>query len=268
MGIDSILIAQLRNVLEGVFEELPTDLFFEYTTIDALVQYFLEHHAEELENHQFAEEEGQKEAPVTESSATTVQAEANNQIEALEDYLKSLVAAAINVPVEEIDSNISLEDYGIDSILMVQLRQNLEQYFKEIPIELFFEYPDILSLTEYFKTVDANELQFLAAREEVNSNSIPVADTEKTDLSSYLTQLVAATINLPVDRIETDIPLEQYGIDSILVVNIRNQIENDFMELPVDYFFLDQTITELAAYLKILQDQEQDGVSGNAAALD
>ncbi|EGD45657.1 Mycocerosate synthase., 6-deoxyerythronolide-B synthase [Ruminiclostridium papyrosolvens DSM 2782] len=40
-GIDSILIVQLSNTLRKVFENISSTLFFEYQTIDAIVDYFM-----------------------------------------------------------------------------------------------------------------------------------------------------------------------------------------------------------------------------------
>ncbi|KGP77317.1 hypothetical protein P364_0133585, partial [Paenibacillus sp. MAEPY2] len=47
-GIDSLLIMQMTTSLEEQFGLLPKTLFFEYQTLRALSEYFLEHHHEQL----------------------------------------------------------------------------------------------------------------------------------------------------------------------------------------------------------------------------
>ncbi|PQZ96714.1 hypothetical protein CQ043_31160, partial [Paenibacillus sp. MYb63] len=47
-GIDSLLIMQMTTHLEEQFGLLPKTLFFEYQTLRALSEYFLEHHHEQL----------------------------------------------------------------------------------------------------------------------------------------------------------------------------------------------------------------------------
>ena len=47
-GIDSILVVQLNNVLRKVFDNISSTIFFEYQTIDALVEYFIQTRKESL----------------------------------------------------------------------------------------------------------------------------------------------------------------------------------------------------------------------------
>jgi polyketide synthase PksN len=69
---------------------------------------------------------------------------------------------------------------------------------------------------------------------------------EKT--SNYLKKLLSPVIKLPAERIEADIPLEKYGIDSIMVMQLTNQLEKTFGSLSKTLFFEYQTIRELANY--------------------
>ena len=43
-GIDSIMIVNLNRALEKVFGDLPKTLFFEYQTLQALTEYFINNH--------------------------------------------------------------------------------------------------------------------------------------------------------------------------------------------------------------------------------
>lgn len=44
-GIDSIMIMELNGILDKDFSDLPSTLFFEYSSIAGLTGFFMEHHA-------------------------------------------------------------------------------------------------------------------------------------------------------------------------------------------------------------------------------
>ncbi|MCP5005562.1 MAG: KR domain-containing protein, partial [Planctomycetes bacterium] len=64
--------------------------------------------------------------------------------------IKSLFGNVIKLSASKIDENEVLESYGIDSIIITQLNQNLTEVFGEISKTLFFEYHTLEALTEYF----------------------------------------------------------------------------------------------------------------------
>ncbi|WP_394849111.1 SDR family NAD(P)-dependent oxidoreductase [Pendulispora brunnea] len=66
--------------------------------------------------------------------------------------------------------------------------------------------------------------------------------------AQYLKQLLASTLKLEPSRIETDAPLERYGIDSVLALKLVNQLETVFGSLPKTLMFEYQSIDALAQY--------------------
>ena len=65
---------------------------------------------------------------------------------------------------------------------------------------------------------------------------------------TFFRSLLASAIKLPADRIEADVPLEHYGIDSILVVQMTRELEKVFGSLSKTLFFEYQNIGLLANY--------------------
>ncbi|MBU2453753.1 MAG: SDR family NAD(P)-dependent oxidoreductase, partial [Proteobacteria bacterium] len=65
---------------------------------------------------------------------------------------------------------------------------------------------------------------------------------------SYFKTLISSVIKLPVQRIEADAPLEKYGINSILILQLTTQLEKTFGPLSKTLFFEYQTIGELTGY--------------------
>ncbi|KAI5808347.1 hypothetical protein BZA77DRAFT_24773 [Pyronema omphalodes] len=70
-------------------------------------------------------------------------------VEWCKDYLKNIIADALKVPVQRIDSAETLDVYGLDSVVMVQLVQELRTHFSDLGNTLFFEHPTIDDLSAY-----------------------------------------------------------------------------------------------------------------------
>ncbi|MCY8910326.1 SDR family NAD(P)-dependent oxidoreductase [Bacillus atrophaeus] len=65
------------------------------------------------------------------------------------NYFKKLLSSITNIPVRQIESDVPLETYGIDSIMIKQLSGELEKTFGFLSPTIFFEYKDINSLARY-----------------------------------------------------------------------------------------------------------------------
>src|SRR4029077_2158133 len=76
----------------------------------------------------------------------------------------------------------------------------------------------------------------------IHSASLP----EKTQ--DYLRRQFSALLQLPAYQIDSQAPLEIYGIDSILAMKLTNQLEQTFGSLPKTLFFECQTIAGLTGY--------------------
>lgn len=64
----------------------------------------------------------------------------------------------------------------------------------------------------------------------------------------YLKAIMADNLLLPVNKLADDIPLVRYGLDSILIIETTEMLENDFGVLPKTLFFEYHTLLELAHY--------------------
>ncbi len=79
----------------------------------------------------------------------------------------------------------------------------------------------------------------------------PAADDIPVEkVVSYLKKLLSTVIKLPADRMEANAPFEKYGIDSIMVMELTNELEKTFGSLPKTLFFEYQSIGELAGYFQ------------------
>jgi acyl transferase domain-containing protein/enoyl-CoA hydratase/carnithine racemase/acyl carrier protein/short-subunit dehydrogenase/SAM-dependent methyltransferase len=66
------------------------------------------------------------------------------------DFLRSEFSAVLKIATAKIETRAALENYGIDSILAMNLTSRLEATFGVLPKTLFFEYQSIDELADYF----------------------------------------------------------------------------------------------------------------------
>lgn len=81
-----------------------------------------------------------------------------NLREQTEDFLRNILAETLKRSPEHIERNVSFENYGIDSLMIIQLNQRLANEFSALPKTLFFEYRNVADLAEYFMEHYASEL--------------------------------------------------------------------------------------------------------------
>ena len=64
-------------------------------------------------------------------------------------YFKRLLSSVIDLPADRIDAEASLEDYGVDSVMTMEMTRALEEVFGSLPKTLFFEHRTISALTRH-----------------------------------------------------------------------------------------------------------------------
>jgi acyl transferase domain-containing protein/acyl carrier protein/SAM-dependent methyltransferase len=80
----------------------------------------------------------------------------------------------------------------------------------------------------------------------------PDAPVVRTVVSAagYVAGVLAEVARLPADRIEADIPFEEYGIDSMMITRLNAVLERDLGAVPKTLFFEYRTPREVAGYLE------------------
>ncbi len=74
------------------------------------------------------------------------------------------------------------------------------------------------------------------------------ADDLREAARAFIRRELSGLLKLPADQIEIDAPLEKYGINSIMMMNLTNVLEETFGSLPKTLFFEYQTLNELTEY--------------------
>lgn len=66
------------------------------------------------------------------------------------NYLKDILSKDLKIPVEMIDDDTILEEFGLDSIEIISLTKQMESIFGILPKTLFYEYGSLEELADFF----------------------------------------------------------------------------------------------------------------------
>ncbi|MEW9701804.1 SDR family NAD(P)-dependent oxidoreductase [Paenibacillus sp. SI8] len=89
----------------------------------------------------------------------------------------------------------------------------------------------------------------VAQKKNVKNATGKATDLLQEKCTAYMKKLVADTLKIPAHKIDSDEPLERYGIDSLLVVQLTNAMRKVFSNVSSTLFFEYQTIDALVEHL-------------------
>lgn len=181
-GFDSISLVELAGVAGEYFGiEITPDLFYSYSTIDAVKDYLCSNYIEQIKNLYSKEME--------EAITTEIQVEVfNNSVEdrileeetlkenIVED-LKEIVSQIMKIDVEKIDELDNLESFGFDSISIIELSGELSNYFHlEFTPDLLFSYATLDKIGQYLVSEHTKEIEEFYGKKG-NTSSLLHTDT-------------------------------------------------------------------------------------------
>lgn len=115
--------------------------------------------------------------------------------EVTEGYLKELLSKVTEIPVRKISITQSFNDYGVDSVTIMDLNIELEKTFDKIPKTLFFEYKNIKELTEYFIKNYRERINEVLINKFNEVENIKPVETIKAE---YVKEPVLKTVSEPI----------------------------------------------------------------------
>ncbi|MCU7933261.1 MAG: SDR family NAD(P)-dependent oxidoreductase [Candidatus Thiodiazotropha sp. (ex Dulcina madagascariensis)] len=142
-------------------------------------------------------------------------------------FLRKMVADTLKTQANKIDMSEPLEEYGIDSILVVQLTNALRKVFANVSSTLFFEYQTLDALVEYFINTQRNALIELFGLDQHDEDRQPVDSAkgniekslEKTAHDTAMNQVLDRT---PADRDEKS-HMQPIRVDDIAVIGLSGR---------------------------------------------
>ena len=86
----------------------------------------------------------------------------------------------------------------------------------------------------------------------IDNDAVSASPAKKFDheeVVGYLKHLFSKTFRIAPQRLEAAAPLERYGIDSVIILELTNKLQSTFANITRTLFFECQTIDQIAAYL-------------------
>lgn len=118
-------------------------------------------------------------APEIEEESKNITLSAGSLTEQTGLYLKKQVSSIIQLPVERIGDTTAFADFGIDSVMVMELTNQLEKSFGSLSKTLFFEYQNIAELCAYFIKNYQEKLQQILGMEQTEA-ALPLDETGKS----------------------------------------------------------------------------------------
>ncbi|WP_255298242.1 SDR family NAD(P)-dependent oxidoreductase [Brevibacillus dissolubilis] len=185
----------------------------------------------------------------------------------IQEHLIQTVAHLLKVDPRDVDVDIEMVEYGADQVMLSELAQSIHKsYGTQLPVTLFVEYPTIRSVVGYLAGDDQAVAETIETIENIeNIETIdnhfdqptsplhPASESIGADLLrektiQFLIKQLSSVLKVPENLIEADAPMEQYGIDSIMVTQLTNELEKTFGSLSKTLFFEYQNIADLSDY--------------------
>ncbi|MGB8190761.1 MAG: type I polyketide synthase, partial [Chitinophagaceae bacterium] len=148
--------------------------------------------------------DAQPEAIISSSSSTSHTGTDTTKLKAVAlDHLVRVLSTELKLGKEKLDTTVALQEYGINSIAITRMTNELDKLFDKIPRTLFFEYQTLEQLTEYFASEHADKLQQMAplSQEEAPIVAKDAVQAEKKNKGAqrFLTgQSLSPRLHLPV----------------------------------------------------------------------
>ncbi|TQK74548.1 acyl transferase domain-containing protein [Brevibacillus sp. AG162] len=195
----------------------------------------------------------------TATSLTSTAHSSSLQSEVQASLLK-MVAELLKVDSDDMDIHAELHEYGFDQIKLTEFTNKLNQAYElELTPAVLVEYPTLFAVSQHL--MDAYRDRFIQQFQPAESPSTPAKmekeqpvsvgqpDVLRAKVREYLKKEISAVLKLPAYKIDEDAPLDKYGIDSVMAMQLTNQLEKAFGSLSKTLLYEYQNIEDLTDYL-------------------
>jgi acyl transferase domain-containing protein/acyl carrier protein/SAM-dependent methyltransferase len=268
-GVDSIVGVNLVTTINEKLQiELETVKLFEYTTIDQLAEHIATEYREQLPAQPAPPDREQSTAqpaaqvrtgsPVSTVPARPAAAAERMSADFVEGIITDALAESLKLDAATIRNDEPFADYGVDSIIGVNLVTTINERLQiELETVKLFEYTTVRQLAEHIRSEYQDQLPAVPAPVEFRPPVEPVRSPESRErmgadyVRGIITGALAEALRLDVATVGGDEPFADYGVDSIIGVNLVTTISEMLqIELETTKLFEYTTVNQLAEYIQ------------------
>lgn len=167
--------------------------------------------------------------------------------EKADDFLIKEISKLLEIETSTLDIEQNLEDYGADSILLMDLIDAINEKYQMdmMPSELF-EYQSIKQIAEYI----GSTIEEAPSKLEIEESSFTVKHTQ-ADIQAFILNELSELLEIDKDKIDVTVDLEDYGADSILLMDLIDSINAKYgIEMMPSELFEYHSVDQMADYIR------------------
>lgn len=175
--------------------------------------------------------------------------EAVDETGEIADRLCAIIGSVILLEAADLDRQAPLSDYGVDSILAIQILETLAAEFGAQSADVLERHQTITALAAHLsQSAPAARVPVPQQPSEGTTSGIS-EDIVDDSVINTVTAIIGDVILLEPEDIDRQAMLIEYGVDSILALNIIEQLSSVFGSQPPDLIEKHPSIVALARQL-------------------
>jgi acyl transferase domain-containing protein/surfactin synthase thioesterase subunit len=184
--------------------------------------------------------------PTTENQVTQM---------SITNYLKELIAKVAGFAIDKIDLEQPVNRLGLDSLLSIELQNQIESKFNvKISIKSIMQGATLSQIAnQLFEEVSKNSA---VTNTSVSGSSMSASGSSdssgynRESIANYLKELIAKVAGFAIDKIDLEQPVNRLGLDSLLSIELQNQIESKFnVKISIKSIMQGATLSQIANQL-------------------
>lgn len=183
----------------------------------------------------------------------------DERFDLMERYLAERIGSVMRIPPADVHSQTSLKDQGADSIMAVELRNRIQKELDvQLPVSRILDGSNIVELSKLLlkklPIVPGKQQQKKKKHAAVNATIDDIANAvpeERVELMErYLSEKIGTVMRISPEKIARSNSIKDQGADSIMAVELRNQIQKELqIQLPVSRILDGSSIRDLSKLL-------------------
>ncbi|MDH2153590.1 SDR family NAD(P)-dependent oxidoreductase, partial [Sphingobium yanoikuyae] len=169
----------------------------------------------------------------------------------VEGLVRRVAGEILKIRPDDLSFDDEMESYGIDSLVVVQLVNGMRDNFPDLSSSSIFEHRTLGALAAYLIQTYPDAAASLTLVEKIVDQS-SVTNTSPVLIEQclrYIRKQAAAILKIDSEGLSADEPVESFGIDSLVVIQLVDSMREYFPRLSSTDIFEHRTLGSLAQYL-------------------